>query len=124
MAVIFDDVRSVSCLSMWVGVQLVITMDASAASSKFATRFAAMSIPGVVAVVVACSYELICGANFFVVAVPGLPVRGSNIAGFASSTLFVFLVKKALVTFHARKSRSLQGRVVSCAVLKARLRLV
>lgn len=124
MAIIFNDIRSVSCLSMWVGAQLVITMDASAASSKFATRFAIMSIPGVVAVAVTCSNELICGANFFVVSIPGLQVHGSNIAGFASSTLCVFLVKKALVTFHPRQSRSFPGRVVPCAVLTARLRLV
>jgi hypothetical protein len=124
VVVIFGDIRALNCLGMWCAVQLIITMDASCRSSKFTTSFAAMSVPVVLAVAVACSYRLIHRANYFVIDIPGLPVHGTNIAAFASTTLAVFLAKKAVVTYRTRQTQLSPGRAVPCALLTARLRLV
>lgn len=57
--------------------------------------------------------------------IPGLqPIHGRYIAVFTSTTLIVFLVKKALVTYAMRLKQGRSSASIPCAVLKARLRLV
>jgi len=122
LAIIFSDIRILSCISMWSAIQIIIAMDASIRTSRHSAKAAAMSIPLMLSVAVACSYSLVPGGNFFIVHIPGLVVQGRNVTVFTSTTLSVFLAKKAIVTYWMLRRQAGQALAIPCAVLIGWLR--
>lgn len=123
VACIFGDERSFATLTCWLGIQMSITLDANYRSFKAATKSIAMSIPSMILLAIACSYELIGRAHFFELTVSGFTLHAGHIVVYASTTLSIFMLRKAYLK-RSRHTSSFEGvHIIPCVMIKARLHL-
>lgn len=124
LAGIFGDVRALTCITTWLSIQTIITIDANYRTFPMATRSVLVGIPAVIAIGACCSLHLIAGSTRVSVTIRGVPVVATDIVLFTTSTLVLFLFKKVYYK-HVRKHTTPVGfHKVPCVVLRGRLRLV
>jgi hypothetical protein len=130
---VFGDARAVVCATYWLNSQIVVSIDACYRTYKSTVRSILMAGPSMVALVVCCSFGLIADASFPRPAVAGLTLRWRQVVVFTASNLVIFMFKKAFAKFHRRRARvhntapipeESGQHVISCVVLRARMRLV
>ncbi|RLN92460.1 hypothetical protein BBJ28_00002893 [Nothophytophthora sp. Chile5] len=134
LGLIFGDVRAVVCGGLWVGSQTVIAIDSNYRTYPIVAKTIVMVGPSMLALTVCCAYRLVADTKYPSLALGGLAVQPRQIVIFTSSTLAVFMVKKAYSKHHRMGVylRRRQSRVdvpstrhtIPCVVLQARLRLV
>ncbi|POM78537.1 Hypothetical protein PHPALM_3929 [Phytophthora palmivora] len=133
LGVIFGDIRAISCVGLWLSSQSVVLIDSNFRTFPTAVKSIIISGPFLMLLVVCCSYNLVADANYPAIKIGKLTVQTRQIVIFASSTLSLFVVKKAYTKNHRLRIRlrdrendpdSAQGlHTIPCVGLHARLRL-
>ncbi|OWZ02335.1 LOW QUALITY PROTEIN: hypothetical protein PHMEG_00026117 [Phytophthora megakarya] len=129
---IFGDFRAVVCVSFWLNSQNVISIDANYRTYQTTAKSIVMAGPSMLGLVFCCSYRLIVDSTYPSFAVGGLVLHWRQIVIFTASTLIIFMFKKMYAQVRRRRRRvrsrlrsNLGGdrHVISCVVLRARMRL-
>ncbi|RLN97787.1 hypothetical protein BBJ28_00020204 [Nothophytophthora sp. Chile5] len=133
LALIFDDIRATSCLSLWFSSQTIIAIDANYRTYPAAVKTVVLNGPSMLALVVCCAYGLIADSKNPSLKLGGLVLHSHQTVIFTASTLSVFMVKKAYLKHHRMDvhptneddsaSASNCRHRIPCVVLQARLRL-
>ncbi|RLN88167.1 hypothetical protein BBJ28_00016570, partial [Nothophytophthora sp. Chile5] len=134
LGLIFGDERAVVCGGLWVGSQTVVAIDSNYRTYPIVAKTIVMVGPSMLALTVCCAYRLVADTKYPSLALGGLALQPRQIVIFTSSTLAVFMVKKAFSKHHRMGVylRRRQSRVdvpstrhtIPCVVLQARLRLI
>ncbi|EEY66909.1 uncharacterized protein PITG_17780 [Phytophthora infestans T30-4] len=118
IANIFGDFRAVVCLSFWLNSQNIISIDANYRTYQTTVKSIVMAGPSMLALVLCCSYRLIVDSTYPSFSIGSVTLQWRQIVIFSASTLIIFMLKKSYA-----KIRRGNRHIVSCVVLRARMRL-
>ncbi|EGZ12697.1 hypothetical protein PHYSODRAFT_304247 [Phytophthora sojae] len=130
---IFEDSRAAVCVVLWLSSQIVVSVDANYRTDPSTVRSTILLGPLLIMVVACCAYRLIPDSSSPKLPIGILTMESRQTVIFTSSTLVIFLVKKAYLRVYrqrvqARNQVDLESsgdrHVISCVVLHARMHLV
>ncbi|RLN92459.1 hypothetical protein BBJ28_00002892 [Nothophytophthora sp. Chile5] len=133
LALIFGDVRAIVCVGVCFNAQSVVAIDANYRMYPIMAKGVVMAGPAMLILTVCCAYRLVADSSYPTLELGGLVFHSRQIVIFTSSTLALFIVKKAYFKYRRMGVRPDTGEsgvdtphrrhIIPCVVLQARLRL-
>ncbi|RLN90730.1 hypothetical protein BBJ28_00017812 [Nothophytophthora sp. Chile5] len=133
LALIFDDVRAIVCVGTFSNAPSIIAIDANYRMYPTMAKTIVVAGPAMLILTVCCAYRLVVDSSYPTLELGGLVFHSRQIVIFTSSTLALFIVKKAYFKYRRMGVRPDTGEsgvdtphrrhIIPCVVLQARLRL-
>ncbi|RLN88165.1 hypothetical protein BBJ28_00016572 [Nothophytophthora sp. Chile5] len=133
LALIFGDVRAIVCVGVCFNAQSVVAIDANYRMYPIMAKGVVMAGPAMLTLTVCCAYRLVAVSSYPTLELGGLAFHSRQVVIFTSSTLALFIVKKAYFKYRRMGVRPDTGEsgvdtprhrhIIPCVVLQARLRL-